>query len=83
MSRGDGGDARRPFALVRPYPGLIRQRVLDFVAGLGLPFHVHRDRHGDFVDGTGVAALLTPAWPGRRVPILMPVSPAGAGLQPR
>jgi hypothetical protein len=98
-------DSRRPFALVRPHPGLLRRRVLRFVADLGyegdeelvlpagvpdgeaavwvrgldvdllvLPFHVHRDRHGDYVDGTGVATLLAEEWTRRGVPILMPVS---------
>jgi hypothetical protein len=41
---------------------------------LVLPFHVHRDRNGEYVDGTGVATLLAADWVGRHTPILMPVS---------
>lgn len=98
-------DAGRLYAEVRPYPGLIRQRIAGFATDMGfegsdelilpvgvpdgeaavwvgrqevgllvLPFHVHRDRHGDYVDGTGVAALLSPAWARLGIPILMPVS---------
>lgn len=98
-------EARRRFAVVRPYPGSIGRRIAAFVAELGfegsdelivptgvpdgeaavwagrqevgllvLPFHVHKDRHGEYVDGTGVAALLSPAWARHRIPILMPVT---------
>lgn len=51
---------------------------------LVLPYHLHRDVHGQTVDGIGVALLLSEKYEGR-LPILMPVSAYSlkAGFNPR
>jgi hypothetical protein len=51
---------------------------------LVLPYHLHRDVHGQMVDGIGVALLLSEKYEGH-VPILMPVSAYSlhAGFNPR
>jgi hypothetical protein len=51
---------------------------------LVLPYHLHRDVHGQTVDGIGVALLLSDKYEGR-IPILMPVSAYSlrAGFNPR
>ena len=51
---------------------------------LVLPYHLHRDVHGQTVDGIGVALLLSEKYEGR-IPILMPVSAYSlkAGFNPR
>jgi len=51
---------------------------------LVLPYHLHRDVHGQTVDGIGVALLLSEKYE-TRIPILMPVSAYSlkAGFNPR
>ena len=51
---------------------------------LVLPYHLHRDAHGQMVDGIGVALLLSEKYEAH-VPILMPVSAYSlkAGFNPR
>lgn len=51
---------------------------------LVLPYHLHRDVHGQTVDGIGVALLLSEKYE-FRIPILMPVSAYSlkAGFNPR
>lgn len=51
---------------------------------LVLPYHLHRDVHGQAVDGIGVALLLSEKYE-ERIPILMPVSAYSlrAGFNPR
>ncbi len=39
-----------------------------------LPYNKHRDTHGHFVDGIGVAMHLAHGFGGRGVPIVMPVT---------
>ena len=108
--------AGRIFGVVRPYDDWLRNRVFDFLGGLGytlgeglvvapgtpdieaaawvervsielllLPYHKHRATTGEFVDGIGVASLLSRDFAERPVPVLMPITDfsMGASFQRR